>query len=130
MSWKGCNRLISTPINMTSSSNAAMRIQNPARGIAAEMCGATPAGALTYGGAAGPAPVGGIALAGGTASAGGTAPTPAAGPAVHPAPATVAAGVFEANPLEGGGLFAARRSRDLRMRVYTTAPKPKKPSNL
>src|SRR5271168_5045473 len=102
MSWKGCKRLISTPIKMTSSSNAAMRIQNPARGIAAEMCGGTPAGALTYGGAAGPAPVGGIAAAGATASGGGTAAAPEAGaeggPAVHPAPATVALGVFAANP--------------------------------
>src|SRR5882757_9913379 len=88
------------PTNKTSSSSAAMRIQKPARGIAAVMCGDT---GLGLGGTApgGTGPGGaekGGAAAGGTGSAAvldsgaaaAAAPTPGAGPAVHPAPAIVA----------------------------------------
>src|ERR1700719_4025546 len=98
--WKlpnGCSRLMTNPTNKTSSSKAAMRIQKPARGIAAVMCGgagtcvaepgATYGGGAAVGGTAPPA-----ALDSGAAALGAAAAAPAGGAAlaVHPAPAIVA----------------------------------------
>src|SRR5712672_1026334 len=96
--------LTAKPTNKTSRSSAPMRIQKPARGIAAVKVGAAD------GAAEGGAAEGGVDAEAGGGSAAILGPAPAAALAagaalaVHPGPAMVAA-------LGGGEPLAARRAR-------------------
>src|SRR5271163_3856030 len=101
-----------------------MRIQKPARGMAAVICGCGETGA--YAAAAGLGP--GCAPAADDSAA-------AAAPAMDASGAAAAVLPWGSGPAAGGGAagrlpLVALRARAARTRVYTTAPNPKKPSNL